>query len=153
MSTPAVDYRNERQQSSFNDVCDLWSVDVAINASTGKPADETVALAYTDVPCRIIYTPNLSDPTGVGGRSKRKTVFTIDGYQFCADQQVQDGWFAVNKSLVNGTPGPLFHEVHGMQGTGRVMTNKGERQANNRVCMALTNEHTPTAIQAFYGIS
>lgn len=152
MSTVAFDFRNERQQISFTDLIDLWSVAIPVTTATGAPGNEVLTLEYTDVPSRVVYTRNVDDLSGIAGRQKRKTIFTIDGYQMCADQQCENGWFAVNRTYVNGTPGPLFNEVVGMMGAPQIVTDKGERHANNRFLLAMTQEKAPTAIAAFYGV-
>lgn len=143
---------NERQTISFNDLVDLWEPAVSINTSTAAPGNETFTLRYTDVPARVVYTRNVDDLSGIAGRQKRKTIFTIDGYQFAADQEVDNGWFAVNRTYVNGTAGPLFNEAVGMMGAPQIVTNKGNRGANNRFLLAMTQEHAPTSLSSYYGI-
>lgn len=137
----------QRQKLSYNHLANLWKPVRSVNATTGKPADDTYTLAYSGVRCAYHYTDNLSDPVEGAGRIKRPTVFTTDAIKFEASQEVGADWIVKNVSILpDGSQSPLFGEFHRILGVARVTPNAGNRRANERKMLAQTIEKPPPGV-------
>jgi len=142
---------NLRQQLAYKHLCDLWKPTRTINATTGVVSDETYVLMYSNVQMLYQYTRNLDDPIDAIGRIKRPTEFTTDFLHMDSAQDCEDGWIAVNRTILpDGSHSRQYNVGHKILGAGNFTESAGNRQANKQSFMAQENEHLPTEIVSYY---
>lgn len=136
---------NDRQKRAYQHKADFYRVTRTVNSGTGKPGAETVSIAFKNVQCRYEFTDNISDPMSFG-RVKRPTIFTTDILHMDAAQEIQDGWYVVDRSLVGGGRSPNYGTVHRVLGAPHANPSQGRRLSNKKSVQISSVETPPAGI-------
>ena len=122
----------ERQQESYTDLVDLYSVSRQSGAATDGFAKDVAppALVASSVRALLHASPANVEPTALG-RSFTDNLFTMDKLKVEASQEIEDGWYFQLK-----TPGhPDLNKWWAIQGGPRITPSRGDREANEAVVL------------------
>ncbi len=140
----ALDFRNERQQRSYNDIIDIYSGDIDMSAANdGFIKGVGVAtLLYRGVPAKLDPNDNATAPAAFG-RTFTVNLLANDVLYVCADQVLDDAMFFKLR-----TPGhPQENLFWAIQCDPQTYPDRGERTANYTRCRC-TRCSDPTQVPA-----
>jgi hypothetical protein len=142
------DSRNFRQMRSYVHLCDIWSWTEQPNTGGGVPGLRIYTFAFTGVHCMYQYTANVSDPVEGAGRTKRQSIYTDDAIHFTQDQDIEEGWLIINRSIPPpGRMNVLFGQGHIVLGFERTTPSGGARDANKNAVLAMVLDKLPAGVR------
>jgi hypothetical protein len=80
------------------------------------------------------------------GRIKRPSQFTVDVLHLDAAQEIRDGWYIVDRSMIGAEKSPNYGTVHRVLGAARINPNQGRRVSNKKAVQLSSVETPPTGI-------
>lgn len=129
------------QQKAYTSRMNIFRATRSRNAATGEVGDDVWGLVAANIPCAFLYTPNDSDPTGVG-RIKRRTALTEDRIEMEVTVDIKDQ--DIVKDVTPGSPNAgTFHRVAGVP---RLLESQGVRKTNHLEIQAMQEEKPPEGV-------
>lgn len=143
---------NRRQKVLYRHTCDVWNVSRAID-TLKRPGAETYTLVAPGTPCIYNFTPNIDSEFPAGGRIKEFTMLVLDAIFMEANVPIEDMSVCVNVTLLaNGQKSNAWGQIHRVEGPPTITDTLGRRKCNDLFVKAMSMEHPPPIIAAFYGI-
>lgn len=134
-----------RQELCYNHRVDLYAPQYTI-AADGKRGPITYTLAYEDVPCRLEIkgSPNSGSPVG---RIEMDVVISVDVAHFSEDQEIDDGWWMLNKTLLpDGSQSIQYGRWHVVRGEPRRIINSLRRRGGKKSVMCSQESRPPLGL-------
>jgi hypothetical protein len=134
-----------RQLISFGHLADLYRP-TRTYAADNKPSAEGYVLAYAGVRCRFEIKQS-TDLATVVGRLEGDQVETTDGVHFSEDQEIDDNWLILNRSLqVDGSPDGNFGRFWIVRGQPQKFSRSANRQGGKIVVKASQEKNPPLGL-------
>jgi hypothetical protein len=132
---------SERQDIAFQHTVDLYRPSRVI-AADGKPGPEQYTLAEAGVRCHREATANLSEITAFG-RLEGGFLLTIEQFHFGEDQEIEDSWLIVDRSLrPDGTHGSFYGRIWGVRSQPQEFMQSPTREGGKKIVKASEQKET-----------
>lgn len=134
------------QDRLFQHTFDLWEPARTQNAA-GRPSTPTYTKTGSAVACYLNRNPSTSDLDAALGRFEQDIIFTLDVLWLTYDQDVGEGWVAVNKTtLSDGSNHPNYGEGWIIRGEPRRITSMVGVGMGHTECYASMLAELPSGV-------